>query len=111
MTALRPGQSPPPVSIPIRATYHLLPHGVAPPYRLAYAPNIPLTRPASLITLFNRLLNKRTTHTDIKDMRLGRGSPLRVLGVAALLLVALAAARPATAEDLDTLKERAQAIA
>jgi rare lipoprotein A len=44
-------------------------------------------------------------------MRLGRGTPLRALGIAALLLAALAAARPAGAEDLDSLKERAQSIA
>jgi rare lipoprotein A (peptidoglycan hydrolase) len=44
-------------------------------------------------------------------MRLGRGVPLRALGVAALLLAALGAARPATAEDLEELRSRAQTIA
>lgn len=44
-------------------------------------------------------------------MRLGRGRYLRAAGAAALLLAALSATRPATAEDLETLRSRARAIA
>ena len=44
-------------------------------------------------------------------MRLGRGTTLRALGAAALLVAALSATRPATAEDLETLRSRAQSIA
>src|SRR5918999_5881489 len=96
MTALRPGQSPPPVRIPMRAMLLLRVDGLPAIFPLGPGRG--------------NSLNHAGREAEKDHMRL-RSRFLRALGGgAAAVAVALAASAPAVADDLTSLQDRAQSV-